>query len=144
MADNRHDAVMEWLYRNEDVKRLYFNFSDTQDGNIVIATGPGNNVLKRYVNGDALKPYDFSLILYKGLNTTDVNSTENAEVMFDVERFMAWVEEQDRLRNYPAFPGVTVAKVENLQNMPSVAGMNDTEAKYLFSCRITYLEKRKE
>jgi len=140
--DNKHDAVMQWLFQNESIRRLYFNFSDTQNGNVVLATNNGNYALKQYTNGSALRAYDFALIQYKPLNTFDVNSNENAEVMFDAQQLMDWVDEQERLRNYPKFGDCKVQKVENLQNMPSVAGMNDTEAKYLFSCRITYLQPK--
>lgn len=141
--DNKHDAVMRWLFQNEAIKRLYFNFSDTQNGNVEIATSSGNAKLKTYADGSMMKAYDFALIQYKPINTVDVNSNENAEIMFDAEQLMEWLEEQEMRKNYPIFPGCFVTKVENLQNMPSVAGMNDTEAKYLFSCRITYLQPKR-
>ena len=141
--DNKHLAVWKWLYQNEDIKRLFFNFSDTQNGNITIATSPGTGALKNYINGDKLKAYDFSMIQYKPLNTVDVNSEENAEIMFDVEKLMEWIEEQERIKNYPYFAGCPIQKVEVLPNMPSIAGIDDAVAKYLFSCRITYLEPKK-
>ena len=140
--DNKHDAVWNWLYQNEQIKRLYFNFSDTETGNTVIATDGGNNKLKEYTDGSILRAYDFALIQYLPLNTVDVNSNENAEVMFDAEQLMEWIDEQNEKRNFPIFKGCTVTKVENLQNMPNVAGMDDTRAKYLFSCRITYLQRK--
>ena len=140
--DNKHDAVMQWLFQNDDVKRLYFNFSDTRDSNVVIATSSGNRTLKTYMDGSEMRAYDFAIIQYKRLNTVDVNSTENAEIMFDVEKLMEWVDEQENRKNYPNFAGCFVTKVENLHNMPSVAGMDDTEAKYMFSCRITYLQPK--
>ena len=141
--DNKHDAVMQWMFQNEDLKRLYFNFSDSAVGNVVLATSSGNRNLKTYLDGSEIKAYDFSIILYKPLNTVDVNSNENAEIMFDAEKMMEWLDKQEERKNYPIFPGCFVTKVENLQNMPSVAGMNDTEAKYLFSCRITYLQPKR-
>ena len=143
MFDNKHDILINWLFQNEAIKRLYFNFSDTGNGNVVVATNSGNYVLKRYTDGSSMRAYDFALIQYKPLNTVDVNSNENAEIMFDAEQLMKWIDEQEEKKNYPFFPGCVVTKIENLQNMPSVAGMNDTEAKYLFSCRITYLQKTK-
>ena len=141
--DNKHKAVWDWLFQNEEIKRLYFNFSDTQNGNITIATSPANAALKNYTNGDKLKAYDFSLIQYKPMNTVDVNSEENAEIMFDAEKLMDWIDEQERVKNYPRFYGCFVQKVENMPNMPSIAGLDDTVAKYLFSCRITYLESNR-
>ena len=141
--ENKHLAVWDWLMQNEDIKRLYFNFSDTRNGNITIATSPAPASLMTYLNGDKLKAYDFALIQYKPLNTVDVNSEENAEIMFDAEQLMEWIDEQERKKNYPYFPGCAVQKVENMPNMPSIAGMDDQIAKYLFSCRITYLEAAK-
>ena len=141
--DNKHKAVWNWLFQNEQVKRLFFNFSDTRDGNVTIATSSGNRKLKTYADGSEIRAYDFSLIQYKPLNTVDVNSDENTEIMFDAEQLMEWLDEQEKKKNYPIFPGCFVTKVENLQNMPTVAGMNDTEAKYLFSCRITYLQPKR-
>ena len=143
MSDNKHDAVMQWLFQNEDIKRLYFNFSDVTNGTVTIATSSGNRNLKTYADGSEMKAYDFALIQYKPLNTVDVNSNENAEIIFDAEKLMEWLDEQEKRKNYPMFVGSLVTKVENLQNMPSVAGMNDTEAKYLFSCRITYLQPKR-
>ena len=141
--ENKHKAVWNWLYQNEDIKRLYFNFSDIQNGNVAIATSPANAALKTYINGDKLKAYDFALIQYKPLNTVDVNSDENADIMFDAEQLMDWIDEQEKRKNYPVFPGCFVQKVENLPNMPSVAGMDDIHTKYLFNCRITYLEPKR-
>ena len=143
MSDNKHDIVIQWLFQNDDIKRLYFNFSDTTNGTVTIATSSGNRNLKTYADGSEMKAYDFALIQYKPLNTVDVNSNENAEIMFDAEKLMEWLDEQEKKKNYPYFQGCFVTKVENLQNMPSVAGMNDTEAKYLFSCRITYLQPKR-
>lgn len=140
---NKHLAVWQWLYQNEDIKRLFFNFSDTQNGNITIATNPASDALKVYLNGDKLKAYDFSLIQYMPLNTVDVNSEENAEIMFDAEKLMEWIEEQEENKNYPYFKGCVVVKVENMPNMPAISGMDDTVAKYLFGCRITYLEPKR-
>ena len=143
MSDNKHDAIMDWLWQNEDVKRLYFNFSDTQTGNIVVATNSGNYVMKRYLDGSSMRAYDFAMIQYKPLNTVDVNSTENAETMFDAEQLMEWVDEQEQKHNYPRFENCTITKVENLHNMPQISGIDDTVAKYRFSCRVTYLQKPK-
>ena len=140
--DNKHTAIWNWLYENEQIKRLYFNFSDVQTGNTVIATSPGRTI-KTYADGSKMMAYDFAMIQYLNLNTVDVNSEENAETMFDAEQLMEWIEEQDRIKNYPVFRNGFVTKVENLQTVPTVAGMDDTRAKYLFSCRITYLQKNK-
>ena len=60
---------------------------------------------------------------------------------------MEWLEEQDSQKNYPAFPdNCKIEKMEVLQNMPNLAGVN-TEAglaRYMVQCQITYKELEKD
>lgn len=140
MSQDKHLAVWEWLYKNEQISRLYYNFSDSGMDNTVLIT-LGDNRIRRYIDGSEMRQYDFSIAQYKEMNATEPNSDENVSVMIDAGKVMQWIEEQEKLHNYPNFPdGCIITKVEPLQAMPSVAGMDEMEAKYLFSCRITYYQ----
>lgn len=143
MIESKSKAVWDWFYGNEEISRLYFNFSDVQLNNTVITTETSDNAVKEFIDGTKEKVFDFAVVQYKELNTVDVNSSENAEVLTDAETLMNWIDEQESKRNYPKFPpNCVITKVENLQNMPSVSGMDDIYVKYLFSCRINYIERK--
>ena len=142
--DNKSNAVWQWLYGNENISSMFFNFSTTDENDTVIAPIVSDYAVKKYVDGTSVRQYDFAVIQYRKYNSEVPNVTENVETIFDVEKAMAWIEEQNRNRNFPEFPdGCVITKVENLQDMPEVAGINETNAKYMFSCRISYVERAK-
>ena len=68
--------------------------------------------------------------------TSDINASQ----MFNVDKFMAWIDEQNFKRNFPAFEGAKVIRIENLQNQPNFAGVNEAGnvAKYMFQVRVKY------
>ncbi len=142
--DNKHQAVWDWLYRNEEISALFFNFSTSEENDTVIAPIVSDNVIRKYVDGTAVKQYDFAVIQYQRYNSEIPNVTENAEIIFDVEQVMEWIDERNRERDFPKFPdGCVITKVENLQDMPEVTEVSETGAKYMFSVRISYIQKPK-
>lgn len=70
----------------------------------------------------------------------------NLEAMNFAQAFMEWLDEQNKAKNYPKFPdNCEIKKMENLQNMPNLAGINAEEslARYMIQCRIIYFEKER-
>ncbi len=119
---------------------LYTNTSSEQNGNTSFNTVYGETWEKRYIGGHGLKNFDFavSIMLPQDTGTSD----NNAEQLQIAQDFMDWIDQQDTLKNYPAFEGCKVLGLENLQNMPSFAGVNEAgnTAKYMFQCRVRYYE----
>lgn len=143
MTDNKHQAVWDWLYSCPAVKDLFFNFGVAQNDNTIVGTQAAESIIKTYLGGATVREYDFAIIQFKPANTETPNSAENAEILFDTEAVMRWVDEQAKQRNFPAFPAnCEIQSIKNLHNMPFVAGQDETGAKYMFTVRITYLEKR--
>ena len=138
---NRNEAIQEWLSNSPFVTDLYFNFSPAEAGVTSIAPVSGERVLKHYVDGTALMCYEFGVVQYKPVNMDVPNNTDNAEAMHDVELFMDWVREQNRLRNFPRIEGCETQRVEVLNNLPMAAGTDNEVAKYMYMCRLTYAGK---
>ena len=75
--------------------------------------------------------------------STDMDAL-NLEAMNFAQAFMDWLEIQDNKGIYPEFPdSCQIKKMECLQNMPNLAGINAKEglARYMIQCKITYFEK---
>ena len=90
----------------------------------------------------AEKEYGFSIIAVKPYSTDEDNL--NLEAMNFAQCISDWIEQQDKLKNYPAFPdNCQIRKTEALQNMPNLTGINAKEnlARYMVQCRIIYFEK---
>lgn len=142
MTDSKHQSVWNWIYENDEISDLFFNFSTSESGDVVIATDATDFIETRYVDGTTKRHYDFSIVSYQDLNTDAPNDTLNIKIIESVESLMEWVRTQNKLRNFPVFPdNCSVLKVEVLQDIPTVAGQDETTAKYLFGCRITYIQK---
>lgn len=143
----KHDAMKE--YFEPKVKELVgdmlsFNFSPESPDSIAFITNYSGKVLKRYIRVGADKEYGFSIIITKSYST-DADDL-NLEAMNFAQAFMDWLDEQNKHKKYPAFPeNCVIKKMENLQNMPNLAGVNVKAglARYMVQCRVVYFEKER-
>lgn len=139
--DNKNTAMLEYLRQYPDLQSiLYFNSMVDQIGNEALQTVYGEAWEKKYVHGHGIKQWDFAVVKIAkastGTNNINVNETQA------VQDFMDWIDAQNKAKNFPAFDGCKVLSIENLQNMPNFAGIDQNEgaAKYMFQCRVRYYE----
>lgn len=138
---SKHRAMVEYLKQYQGLRSfLYFNTITDKAGNVSVQTVYSDEWEKRQLRGHGIKRYDFALVsmVPQDLGTSDSNVVQ----MEDVQTFMEWVKEQNRLRNFPKFEGCKVLSIENLQNMPNLAGVNaaGSAAKMMCQCRVRYYE----
>lgn len=123
---------------------LNYNFSSDSPDGIGFLTNYSDKVLKRYIRIGADKAYGFSILVTKAYSTNCDDL--NLEAMNFVQGIMDWLDEQNRNKVFPDFGDkCTIKKIENLQNMPSLAEVNPEEgvARYMFQCRVVYFEKER-
>lgn len=139
--DNKNSAMLEYLRQYPGLQSiLYFNSMVDRIGNEALQTVYGETWEKEYVRGHGIKQWDFAVVKIAkastGTSDTNVNETQA------VQDFMNWIEEQNKAKNFPVFYGCKVLSIENLQNMPNFAGINNDEgtAKYMFQCRVRYYQ----
>ena len=137
--DNKHKAMLDYLSQYPGLDAfLRFNSVTDELGNVSVQTVYGDKWERQYIGGHGIKRYDFAVVT---MNPQDPGTSRvNADQMEDVEGFMAWIEEQNKARNFPDFDGCKVLSIENLQNMPNLAGVNSAGnvAKYMMQCRVRY------
>ncbi|RGW23165.1 hypothetical protein DW776_00655 [Ruminococcus sp. AM30-15AC] len=141
---SKHDAVKAYFVSK--VKELAgsmlnFNFSPESPNSISLLTNYSDKVRKKYITGDALKEYGFSIIIVKEYSSE--SDDLNLEAMNFAQTFMEWLEEQNEKKEYPDFgENCTIEKMENLQNMPNLSGVNYEAglARYMIQVRIIYTE----
>lgn len=141
----KHDAMT--MYFEAEVrelagKLLNFNFSPESRDEISFVTNYSDKVRKNYIRVGAEKEYGFSIIITKAYSTH--KDDLNLEAMNFAQAFMDWLDEQNKKKNYPEFPAnCQIKKMENLQNMPNLAGINTVGglARYMIQCRLIYFEK---
>lgn len=121
---------------------LHFNFSPESDDSIAFVTNYSDKIRKKYVRYGAEKEYGFTIIITKSYSVD--GDDLNLEAMNFAQAFMDWLDDQDKKGNYPVFPdNCQIKKMENLQNMPNLAGVNMEAglARYMIQCRLIYFEK---
>lgn len=136
---NKHKVVLDYLSNYPDIKSfLYFNTSLEGLNHTSVNTITSDYFEQKYLRG-GIKNYDFAItfIGQYDTGTSDVNVNQ----IFDLEKFMLWIDEQNKNKNFPEFEDGEVISIENLQNEPSFSGINETGnlAKYMFQIRIKYL-----
>ena len=141
MADNKNIAMLEYLRQYPGLQSfLYFNSMVDQIGNTAVQTVYGETWEKKYVRGHGIKQWDFAVvkIAQADTGTSDINADETQAV----QDFMDWIDAQNKAKNFPAFDECEILSIENLQNMPNFAGIDNNEgtAKYMFQCRVRYYQ----
>jgi hypothetical protein len=144
MADSRHEAVWDWLQTCPYIADLFFNFSQSENGDTVLVPlmAYSDTPKSEFVDGSSERWYDFSLVRFEA-QSVEPNDEQNIEVLVDVEAIAAWIETQAAAGNYPLFPaGSTIQSFEALpSNIGYVAARDNTGAKYMLQFRIEYIKE---
>lgn len=120
---------------------LGFNYSSKEPDAVAFITNYSDKIRKKYVRA-AEKEYGFTILITKPYSS--YGDDLNLEAMNFSQAFMDWLEAQNKAKSYPVFPGnCQIKKMEVMQNMPNLAGINDEEglARYMVQCRLIYFEK---
>ncbi|MCU6762284.1 Uncharacterised protein [uncultured Roseburia sp.] len=123
---------------------LTFNFSPESPDSIAFVTNYSDKVLRKNIRVGSEKEYGFSIIITREYST--FTDDLNLKAMNFAQAFMDWLDSQDKIKSYPEFPdNCQIKKIENLQNMPNLAGINAKEglARYMLQCRVVYFEKER-
>ena len=140
---DKHHAMVEFFRpKIEELStEMNFNFSGETPDSVAFLTDYADQIKKRYIRSGSVKQYGFTIIVTKSYSSYD--DDVNLEAMTFAQGLMDWVEEKNRKKEYPEFPeNCRVQKMEVLQNMPNLAGVNMEQltARYMFQCRVTYYE----
>lgn len=143
---NKAEAVYKFISTCPLVgKEAYFNFVDetTAESNTSLLTDGYGQLVKKYVDGEALKKFQCVIRQVKPLSRYS-NTTENIEQMQAVQEFLDWINEQGKKKNFPDFGDK--CKVRNMSTpdgvyYPMNAGVYGRETLYSFPFEITYTER---
>lgn len=138
---SKHKAMLDYLAQYPGLNAfLRFNSIPDNVGNVSIQSISSDTWEEQDITGHGVKRYDFAIITVSSQDSG--TSFTNVEQMQAIQDFMDWIQVQNMIGNLPEFPGCDVQSIENLQNMPNLAGVNPAgnAAKYIFQCRVRYYE----
>lgn len=137
----KHEAVWEWLQGCPYITDLFFNAARADGGYTQLV--PAESVTAEYIDGTSLRQYECSLIRFMELSF-EPNDEANLRDAIDFDRLGEWVNEQNDMRNFPAFPEAET--VQGISVSPNQGGymvmLQDGMAKYMLQFQIEYLKER--
>lgn len=140
---NKHEAVWNWLCDCPEIADMYFNFSQSNNGDTAIIPMTAYNDMWKYepfIDDSGEKIYTFTIVQFERYSTTP-NNTENIDILLDVEKVANWIDKQHKIENYPLFP--SNSQIFKIKALPfengGIAGQDENGAKYMFSVQIEYL-----
>lgn len=137
---NKDKAVFDWLKTYEGFNNLYFNFSICKANNVAMLPTPTDYLDYEDITGSKIRYFIFSVSHFKHF-TNLPNTKENLDNMSEVEKFLDWIDEQNRIGNFPTFPdNCTIEYIRNLNNIPTVTKSNNNLARFYSQIQIKYIE----
>lgn len=142
---SKHDAVKAYFEPKVTElagSMLNFNFSAESPDSISLITNYSDKIIKKFITGETQKEYGFTIVIVKTYSSE--HDDLNLEAMNFAQAFMDWLDDQNEKKAYPDFgENCTIEKMENLQNMPNLSGINYEEglARYMIQVRIVYREE---
>lgn len=153
---DKNQAIIDFLITCPSIESnpLFFNFIHAkQDNKQVITLGNEKTLDRRYINGDVLKRYTFTIIDFKSVAYNAVIKQagypdENLEDMASVQSIVDWITEQNELHNYPNFgENCQIEDMTVLTDNPNLNGIDTNTspalAKYSMSIQIQYIDSSK-
>lgn len=150
---DKNQAIIDFLLQCPDIanSELYFNFINAEDDNKQIITESNEKFSNRsYIDGSVLKQYTFTLIDFKSITDSALvliqdYPNENVVDVSDVQTLINWINEQNKLQNFPNFgEDCEIQSIETTSENPNFEGINTevtpTLAMYSISIRIEYID----
>lgn len=128
---------------------LFFNFGNVEDNaHQAIVRSDDTALHKPYIDGSVLKRFTFNIDSFKSVAYNPVVQElpdENLEDFQEVQNVLDWINEQDKLRNYPQFDSdCVIESMETLTTKPDLVGVDTTlnppMAVYRISIQIDYID----
>lgn len=149
---DKSQAVIDFLQTNTTIQSnpLFFNFGKVEDNAHQTIIKSDDVYLQRpFIDGSVLKRFTFSLDSFKSVNYNSVVQNladENLDEFKEVQATLDWVNEQDKVRNYPDFgEKCFIEKMKVLSSKPELVGVDTTAnppvAIYRISIQIDYIDK---
>ena len=139
MADNKHNAVWDWLMACPHITDLFFVFAQTENGDVSLV--PSESVVQEFIDGSTLRNYDVALTCSSPC-TFEPNEMETIANLVDFEQLGEWVEAQNAALNFPVFPeGSAVQEIRVLPNESGFAvAQDESSCKFMLQFQIEYMK----
>lgn len=136
IIESIRDYFLQCPYLLDDV-RLNIDFLSEEPIEYGLYTDIGDSVVKKYVDGDKIKKFNFMFVTKNYLSGDYVQQLDNS-AFFD--KLKMWIEEQNNQENYPILEGKRYPlEIEVVTNGYLTSANVDT-AQYQMQMNLKYME----
>ena len=132
------DYISQCPYLYEFNKGINVDYLDNDSTTYSIEEVPCEPIIKRYINGDTKRQYDF---IFASRESYGADVFQNIENSGFYEDFSSWIEEESSKGNLPSLEG----NRESLEIKVSTTGYafqtDDNSARYQIQLKLIYFQK---
>ena len=132
------DYISQCPYLYEFNKGINIDYLDNNSTTYSIEEVPCEPIIKRYINGDTKRQYDF---IFASRESYGADVFQNIENSGFYEDFSSWIEEESSKGNLPSLEG----NRESLEIRVSTTGYafqtDDNSARYQIQLKLIYFQK---
>lgn len=132
------DYISQCPYLYEFNKGINIDYLDNDSTTYSIEEVPCEPIIKRYINGDTKRQYDF---IFASRESYGADVFQNIENSGFYEDFSSWIEEESSKGNLPSLEGDR----ESLEIRVSTTGYafqtDDNSARYQIQLKLIYFQK---
>ena len=132
------DYISQCPYLYEFNKGINIDYLDNDSTTYSIEEVPCEPIIKRYINGDTKRQYDF---IFASRESYGADVFQNIENSGFYEDFSSWIEEESSKGNLPSLEG----NRESLEIRVSTTGYafqtDDNSARYQIQLKLIYFQK---
>lgn len=132
------DYISQCPYLYEFNKGINVDYLDNDSTTYSIEVVPCEPIIKRYINGDTKRQYDF---IFASRESYGADVFQNIENSGFYEDFSSWIEEESSKGNLPSLEG----NRESLEIKVSTTGYafqtDDNSARYQIQLKLIYFQK---
>ncbi|MDU3524259.1 chloramphenicol resistance protein [Clostridium sp.] len=138
ILDSIRNFIMACPYLKTIDSGVNVNYLSDQADTYSINQEPDEIIIKKYVNGDTLREYNFILVS-KEIYTDDV--MKNIKISSFYEEFLDWLEEQTNKGNLPNLGENKKAISAEAINNGHVVKVENDKVIYQIKCKLIYLRE---
>lgn len=138
ILDSIRNFIMACPYLKAIDSGVNVNYLSDQADTYSINQEPDEIIIKKYVNGDTLREYNFILVS-KEIYTDDV--MKNIKISSFYEEFLDWLEEQTNKGNLPNLGENKKAISAEAINNGHVVKVENDKVIYQIKCKLIYLRE---
>lgn len=144
---DKNAVMIEYVKRCPEIGRLCFVSAEIRDGTQSFVPISNDRYIAKYIDGSALKYYDFTLFGFMGgsadpLPVYGAETQENVQNYQKLQSIIDWIKARSKARDFPDFSAdCRIKDIYSMSDNPTLSSIdNEKVFRYAVQIRIEYIQ----